>query len=218
MVQSCEARAHEGIVMMLPKDLPAADTSLSGRVDGGERTHTPLPMEALSARRSAIDEVGAAIAHDLVEPLTALLLYMHELKWLTESAPGIVPSSAQRVVEGALCETKRVCAVMERIGSSFEAPLESAVARDRDAIRWWSSVNPGSGEPLSTDIRTSIHCLTPREREVLARISGGDTNKEGAQRLRISPRTFESHRAQIMRKLGARNAADLRRMALVEAR
>jgi DNA-binding CsgD family transcriptional regulator len=206
--------------MMLPKDLQAAASSLSDRVDGGERTHTPPQMEALSARRSAIDEVGAAIAHDLVEPLTALLLYMHELKWLTESAPGIVPSSAQRVVEGALCETKRVCAVMERIGSSFEAPLdsESVAARGRDAIRWWSSVNAGSGEPPSTEIRTGIHCLTPREREVLTRISGGDTNKEGAQRLKISPRTFESHRAQIMRKLGARNAADLRRMALVEAR
>jgi DNA-binding CsgD family transcriptional regulator len=204
---------------MPPKDLQASGTSLSGRVDGGEHTHTPLQMEALSARRSAANEVGAAIAHELVEPLTALLLYMHELKWLTESAPGIVPASAQRAVEGALCETKRVCAVMERIGSRFEASLdsESAVAPGGGAIRWWSRFNAGSGEAPSTEIRTGIDCLTPREREVLTRISGGDTNKQGAQRLKISPRTFESHRAQIMRKLGARNAADLLRKVLVEA-
>jgi DNA-binding CsgD family transcriptional regulator len=206
--------------MMLTKDLQAAGTNLSGWADGGECSYTPLQMEALSARRWAINEVGAAIAHELVEPLTALLLYMHELKWATESAPGAVPASAQQVVEGALCETKRVCAVMERIGCRFEAPLdsESAVARGRDAIRWWSRVSNGAGEPSSTEIRTGIHCLTPREREVLTRISGGDTNKEGAQRLKISPRTFESHRAQIMRKLGARNAADLLRKVLVEAR
>jgi DNA-binding CsgD family transcriptional regulator len=205
---------------MSSKALQVAGARLSGWVDGGEHTYTPLQAEALSARRWAINEVGAAIAHELVEPLTALLLYMHEIKWLTESAPGIMPVSAQRVVDGALCETKRVCAVMERIGSRFEAPLdcESAVARGRDAIRWWSRVSNGIGEPSAVAAQAGIHCLTPREREVLALISGGDTNKEGALRLKISPRTFESHRAQIMRKLGARNAADLLRKVLVAAR
>jgi DNA-binding CsgD family transcriptional regulator len=57
--------------------------------------------------------------------------------------------------------------------------------------------------------------LTRREREVLHLISEGYSNKEGAQRMRISPRTFESHRAEAMRKLGARNTADLVRAALL---
>src|SRR5690349_8920836 len=51
--------------------------------------------------------------------------------------------------------------------------------------------------------------LTRREREVLALISEGCSNKQGALRMRISPRTFESHRAEAMRKLGAKNTADL---------
>jgi DNA-binding CsgD family transcriptional regulator len=34
-------------------------------------------------------------------------------------------------------------------------------------------------------------------------------------RMHISPRTFESHRAEAMRKLGARNTADLVRTALL---
>jgi DNA-binding CsgD family transcriptional regulator len=34
--------------------------------------------------------------------------------------------------------------------------------------------------------------------------------------MQIGPRTFESHRARVMRKFGARNAADLVRMALGE--
>jgi DNA-binding NarL/FixJ family response regulator len=56
--------------------------------------------------------------------------------------------------------------------------------------------------------------VTPREREVLTLVANGVTNKEGAHRLGISIRTFEVHRAHLMDKLGARNAADLVRMAL----
>ena len=57
--------------------------------------------------------------------------------------------------------------------------------------------------------------LTRREREVLSLISEGYSNKQGALRMSISPRTFESHRAEAMRKLGARNTADLVRLALL---
>ncbi len=57
--------------------------------------------------------------------------------------------------------------------------------------------------------------LTKREREVLNLISEGYSNKQGALRMNISPRTFESHRAEAMRKLGARNTADLVRLALL---
>ena len=58
--------------------------------------------------------------------------------------------------------------------------------------------------------------LTQREREVLAQIAGGASNKEAGRQLGISPRTIEVHRASIMVKLGARNAADLVRIALKE--
>jgi FixJ family two-component response regulator len=37
---------------------------------------------------------------------------------------------------------------------------------------------------------------------------------QGAQKMQISLRTFESHRAEMMHKLGARNTADLVRTAL----
>ena len=56
--------------------------------------------------------------------------------------------------------------------------------------------------------------LTPREREVLAQIAGGASNKEAGRRLAISPRTIEVHRSRIMEKIGARNAADLVRIVL----
>jgi FixJ family two-component response regulator len=56
--------------------------------------------------------------------------------------------------------------------------------------------------------------LTPRECEVLAAVTAGSSNKEIGRRLGISPRTVEVHRARIMEKLGARNAADLVRIVL----
>jgi len=56
--------------------------------------------------------------------------------------------------------------------------------------------------------------LTPREHEVLTQIAGGASNKEVGRCLGISPRTVEVHRARIMGKIGARNAADLVRIVL----
>jgi DNA-binding CsgD family transcriptional regulator len=58
--------------------------------------------------------------------------------------------------------------------------------------------------------------LTPRERVALAQIVRGASSKEAARMLGISPRTVEFHRANVMRKLGARNTADLVRRVLGE--
>lgn len=56
--------------------------------------------------------------------------------------------------------------------------------------------------------------LTDREREVLHLCARGLTSKEIAQRLALSPRTAESHRANLMRKLGLKHQTDLVRFAL----
>jgi DNA-binding CsgD family transcriptional regulator len=51
--------------------------------------------------------------------------------------------------------------------------------------------------------------LTPRERVILAHIVKGTTSKEAARLLGVSPRTVEFHRANLMRKLDAKNTVDL---------
>jgi FixJ family two-component response regulator len=60
--------------------------------------------------------------------------------------------------------------------------------------------------------------LTRREREVLEQFTSGASNKEAGRQLGISPRTIEDHRANIMKKLGARNAADLVRIVMTAQR
>jgi two-component system response regulator NreC len=56
--------------------------------------------------------------------------------------------------------------------------------------------------------------LSDREREVLGLLAMGHTNQEIAQRLVVSVRTVESHRAHIMTKLRATTRAELVRHAL----
>jgi DNA-binding NarL/FixJ family response regulator len=56
--------------------------------------------------------------------------------------------------------------------------------------------------------------LTPRQREVLKRIAEGRSTKEIAYELKLSVKTVESHRAQIMERLGIRDVAGLVRYAM----
>ena len=60
----------------------------------------------------------------------------------------------------------------------------------------------------------SYEMLTTREREVLHLAAEGHTNAEIAARLGISPRTVETHRANLMHKLGIHTQTDLVRYAL----
>jgi two-component system response regulator NreC len=56
--------------------------------------------------------------------------------------------------------------------------------------------------------------LTKREREVLHLAAEGHSQNEIATKLVISPRTAETHRANLMRKLGLQNQTDLVRFAI----
>jgi len=56
--------------------------------------------------------------------------------------------------------------------------------------------------------------VTSRERDVVRLLAGGNSNKEVANRLGISIRTAETHRATLMRKLGLESLAALVRYAI----
>jgi FixJ family two-component response regulator len=94
---------------------------------------------------------------------------------------------------------------------------EAVIVRVRGAIDGYARRNGcASADPRLLKIACGER-LTPRERDVLAQIAGGASNKEAGRTLGISPRTIEVHRARVMEKLGARNTADLVRIVLTGA-
>lgn len=70
------------------------------------------------------------------------------------------------------------------------------------------------GDFSDKDDTGELASLTTREREVLRGIARGLTNKDIATQLGISPRTVETHRESLMRKLGIRHVAGLTKLAL----
>jgi two-component system, NarL family, response regulator NreC len=56
--------------------------------------------------------------------------------------------------------------------------------------------------------------LTPREREVMARVAEGFTNTQIAEELRLGVKSVETYRARVMDKLGLTSRSDLVRFAL----
>ena len=55
----------------------------------------------------------------------------------------------------------------------------------------------------------ALPALTPRERQVLEAVSRGQTNAEIGARFAISPKTVDTHRMSLMRKLGVRSGPAL---------
>ena len=73
-----------------------------------------------------------------------------------------------------------------------------------------SARGEGAGNPARGDV---LACLTDRERLVFFAVVQGLTSKQIAQELSISPRTVETHRCNMMDKLGVPNKDKLLRLA-----
>jgi FixJ family two-component response regulator len=82
--------------------------------------------------------------------------------------------------------------------------IQQGIERDR-IRRQDSSVVAG--------LQERYRALTPRERDVMARVVTGRLNKQIAADLDLSEVTVKVHRGQVMRKMLAKSLADLVRMA-----
>ncbi|WP_458098324.1 response regulator transcription factor [Roseomonas sp. WA12] len=82
--------------------------------------------------------------------------------------------------------------------------VASALARDAAARTERGRFN---------ELRSSFATLSPREREVMARVAAGKMNKQIAFDLELSEITVKIHRGNAMRKMGARTLADFVKMA-----
>jgi two-component system, LuxR family, response regulator FixJ len=92
------------------------------------------------------------------------------------------------------------------------APLDPrVVCRAIDAqLGDWTAQR--AAQSKRRDAAARLAALTPRERDILEAIAAGLGNKAIARQLDLSPRTVEVHRANIMRRAGASNVAELLRL------
>ena len=118
----------------------ASDLQFSRWTEPGTSADDESEIIRLSAGRiRAMEEAGAEIARQLNGPLTALLLYMGEIKQNSQQLAQAAGNRfyLQQVVENALAQTERVCAMIEQMADPQEG-LAGAPCRRR----WYRRAKP----------------------------------------------------------------------------
>lgn len=95
-----------------------------------------------------------------------------------------------------------------------EAADDELVQAVRSAAAGETYLQPALGAKLAAEPESAASDLSERETDVLRLIALGHTNAEIAEKLYISVRTVETHRAHIQQKLGVSSRAELVQSAL----
>jgi DNA-binding NarL/FixJ family response regulator len=110
------------------------------------------------------------------------------------------------------CESGELLRAIDAVkkGSTYITPdVAHVLTTPPGTTRGCAPGENGTGIP-------SLDVLTPKEREVLQLISEGITTKEIGVRLGISHKTADTHRTNLMRKLGLHSIASITRYAIRE--
>ncbi len=130
-----------------------------------------------------------------IELLERLAADGHRLPAIIITGRGDVKTAVQAMKVGAVDFIEKPFSQGELIAS-----IDCAVGRVRN------SIEPSGWGEAKPDL---VDGLTPRERQVMDLVVAGHMNKEIAWRLGISQRTVELHRANVMKKTGAKSLPDL---------
>lgn len=159
-----------------------------------------LVVTEISLPRLSGIELSCRLTRKL-PPTRVLILSGHESRNLVERA--LRSGAAGYVCKSAPAQELIQAIDAVRSGRSFVSPVvaEHLVS---------AITGPRGVEPPGQ------HGLTSREREVLQMVAEGFSSKEIAQQLRVSTRTVETHRANVMQKLGVHKVSGLVRFAIRE--
>jgi len=152
-------------------------------------------MDVAMPRMTGLQATVEIRAH--APEVSVLVLSMHDderylFEALQAGAAGYV---LKREADQALVEAVRAVSRGEPFMTNA---AEASLVRE-----WMADESSGPAEPL-----------TPREREVLKLIAEAFTNREIGEILHLAEKTVESHRANLMRKLGMRDRVELVRYAI----
>jgi DNA-binding NarL/FixJ family response regulator len=189
--------------------------------------HVLTAAEGFSVVGEAANATEALVLAETVRPDVVLLdLTMPGMSGL-EAAAELRRASGARILVLSMHEQDEYVLAAVRGGADGYILKDASPAELRAAIRLVRAggeyFSPAVARRLTAAVRGEVATesprgrlqrLTPREREVLTLVATGHTNREIAAHLGISPRTVESHRESLMKKLSLRTVADLTRFAL----
>jgi len=176
------------VVAEAPDGLAAVETALAERPDVAVLDVTMPGLTGPQAARQLH-------AHD--ESIRTLILSMHEdehyfFDALDAGALGYVP---KRAADSDLIDAIRTVSEGRTFVSS---------STQRTLMRRWLDEDPASRREE----------LTARELEIVKLIAEARTNRQIAEALSVSEKTVESHRANVLAKLGMRDRVELARYAI----
>ncbi|MFT3913681.1 MAG: response regulator transcription factor [Anaeromyxobacteraceae bacterium] len=167
------------------------------------------------------------------EALAAISQHKPDVAVLDLSMPGLTgvevaeraarESPKTRVLMLSMHATETYVAQALRAGARGYLVKEAAVSELPLALeaisRGDTYLSPGISRPALDELLASgkaspLETLSPRQREVLRRIAEGQATKEIAFELGLSVKTVETHRAQLMERLGIRDVPGLVRLAI----
>lgn len=193
-------------------------------------------LKSIIAREPLFEVVGEAGTRD--EALQLAKSLKPELVLMDVSLPGTNGVNLTRDLREVLPETRIIIVSMHtnvgHITGALEAGAMGYISKDSAAnelIHGLQEVVKGQyflGSAVPHQVASKIMefpkkksmvpdagsgSLTPREQEVMRFIAEGLSTKEVAEKLRISPKTVENHRANIMTKLDLHSSLELIRYA-----
>ncbi|MEU4806553.1 response regulator transcription factor [Actinosynnema sp. NPDC023587] len=175
-------------------DLAVVGEAGTGRETCALVARTPVDVVLMDVRMPGLDGVGATrrITATPGAPRVLVLTTFDE----DEAVHGALRAGASGFLLKNTPPTRLLDAV--RAVAAGEAPLAPSVTR-----RLISDFLARAPRP------DRLAGVTPREREVLALITGGLSNREIGQRLHLSRHTVKTHIGHLMAKLAARDRAHL---------
>jgi two-component system, NarL family, response regulator NreC len=167
-------------------------------------------------------------AQELLPDVIIMDITMPELNGIEATRQILAIAPGIKVIALSMNADSHYVLTMFRSGVSGyllkECSQEELAKAIRIVLKHKTYLGPGISDVMFRDFLSGPHAtnvsafstLTAREREVLQLIAEGKTTKQIAESLYVSVKTVESHRKQVMNKLGVHSVAELTKYAIRE--
>ena len=183
-------------------------------------------MEVVGVARDG--RTAAQLARELKPDVVTMEISMPNLNGIDATRQITRETPKVKTIALSACRDKRSVREMLKAGASGyvtkECAFEELVAAIRDVasnqVYLCSQVSrvviDGFVNRLSKGDDSAYSVLTRKEREILQLIAEGKSTKTIAKELRLSTKTIDWHRSQVMKKLGIQSIAELVKYAINE--